>query len=299
MAVIIQNPSETCRYALEGLTQWSTRMIPTLFPFMILSSLMLYCGTDKQLGNFLKYFLSKAMPLNCYGYYAVFMGYLCGFPMGTKVVSELFQAKKLSKRDAEMLAGFCSNIGPAYFFGLIFPMLRFCGFNKKLPFLFGMYGIPFLYGIILCQYSRRKYESIDKIKPDSTEQSGETIATAGLFSRICMDNIQSMLLLGGYVTFINAMRSILDYFPLSGAANAIVSSMLEIIGGIPEIFQSDMQAKVKVFWIMTALSFQGISCMVQAISFLERAHLSISRYLLNKGIITAASLIYYALLLFF
>ena len=70
MAIILWNPTETCRYAFEGLTQWSTCMVPTLFPFMVLSSLMIYSGADKQLGKILSYILKPFLKLTDYGIYA-------------------------------------------------------------------------------------------------------------------------------------------------------------------------------------------------------------------------------------
>lgn len=294
MAVIIQNPVQTCHYALEGLTQWATRMIPTLFPFMILSSMMLCSGADRQFGSFFKHIFSALLPLNLYGYYAVFVGFVCGFPMGAKVVSELYQSGKLSRQEAHMLAGFCNNIGPAYFLGLVFPMLKGCGYKNAFPFLAGMYAIPLIYGILLSQYQKK--HSASTVQAPTLSAQKNTLP-AGLFSRICMDNIQSLLLLGGYVTFINALRVIFDYFPLSESGKAIAGGFLEIIGGIPAIYHTNLPAKSKAFWIMLVLSFNGISCMLQAVSFLERAKLSVLHYLIHKLILLCICTFYYALLL--
>ena len=120
MAFILYSPTRTCHYALEGLTQWATRMIPTLFPFMILSSLMICSGADEQLGKLLSKLWKIIIPIRAYGSYAIFIGFLCGFPMGAKVVSELYSARKLSRKEAQHLVGFCNNIGPAYFLGWYF-----------------------------------------------------------------------------------------------------------------------------------------------------------------------------------
>lgn len=100
MAFILYSPTRTCHYALEGLTQWATRMIPTLFPFMILSSLMICSGADEQLGKLLSKLWKIILPIRAYGSYAIFIGFLCGFPMGAKVVSELYSARKLSRKEA-------------------------------------------------------------------------------------------------------------------------------------------------------------------------------------------------------
>ena len=46
---------------------------------------------------------------------------------------------------------------------------------------------------------------------------------------------------------------------------------------------------------MVALSFNGISCLLQTISFLEKANLSVVNYILHKLIIFTISLFYYTL----
>lgn len=293
MAFILYSPTRTCHYALEGLTQWATRMIPTLFPFMILSSLMICSGADEQLGKLLSKLWKIIIPIRAYGSYAIFIGFLCGFPMGAKVVSELYSARKLSRKEAQHLVGFCNNIGPAYFLGLVFPLLCSLGYTNVLPFVFGMYGIPILYGIALCNLSKHDDDNTTRaslaiIKPEHS-------SAAGLFNAICMNNIESILLLGGYVTLINAMRSIFDCFPLSSNIKAVLSSFLEIIGGIPAVYHTSMPDTYKVFWIMVALSFNGISCLLQTISFLEKANLSVVNYILHKLIIFTVSLFYYTL----
>ncbi len=78
-------------------------MVPTLFPFMMISSIMVYSGADLELGRMLSIPLKRVYRYSTYGLYAIFMGFFCGFPMGAKVVSELCEHKKLSKEEAVSL----------------------------------------------------------------------------------------------------------------------------------------------------------------------------------------------------
>ena len=295
MATILWNPTETCHYAFEGLTQWSTRMVPTLFPFMVLSSLMVYSGADKQLGRILSYILKPFLKLSDYGIYAATMGFLCGFPMGAKVVSELYLNHKVTQREAQLLISFCNNIGPAYFLGLILPILHSLGYRNVMPFLFGMYGIPFIYGIILSHCCDKENETT--VIPRNQNNECNNSPAAEILSKVCMDNIQAILLLGGYVTFINAFRIIFECIPLTQNVIAVLGCFLEIISGIPNIYSSDLIPTDKVFWIMSCLSFNGLSCMLQAGSFLQKAKLSYWYYSLHKITITIISMIYYLFLL--
>ena len=299
LIMVLSQPSSTFQYAYSGLYQWAVKMVPTLFPFMMISSIMLYSGIDIELGRIISRLLSRVYRYSEYGLYAIFIGFLCGFPMGAKVVSELYENGKISRGEAESLLGFCNNIGPAYFLGIILPMLGECGFHNKLPFIFGMYGIPALYGIILSRiYYKRKNTANEQnnfVQPKPQSQTQPSLPS--LLKRACLENTQSLILLGGYITFTNAFRVSLDFLPLSDNAKAIMSSLIEIIGGVQTIYLTDMTNAVKVFCIMTALCFGGVSCFLQASCFLEGSKLSLADYLKHKIIITAVSGLYYLILL--
>ncbi len=295
LVLVLSRPGSTFQYAYSGLYQWAVKMVPTLFPFMMISSIMLYSGIDIELGRMAGLALKRIYHYSEYGLYAIFIGFLCGFPMGAKAVSELYENGKISKAEAQSLLGFCNNIGPAYFLGIILPMLSECGFSNKLMFIFGMYGIPAVYGIILSRIYIAKNKG-GRAEPNPVKTA--TLPAPSLPSvlkRACLENTQSLILLGGYITFTNTFRVSLDFLPLSPSAKAVISSFIEIIGGVQAVYTTDLTNKVKVLCIMTALCFSGISCFLQTSCFLESAKLSISNYLKHKIIITAISAAYYTL----
>lgn len=273
-------------------------MVPTLFPFMMISSIMVYSGADLELGRILSIPLKRIYKYSTYGLYAIFMGFFCGFPMGAKVVSELCENNKLSKEEAISLLGFCNNIGPAYFLGIIIPILHACGYQNTLPFLFGMYGIPAIYGI----FSSRRFTKLqsDNVLHEKaqTDITREHLSLTNCLKRACAENTQSLIMLGGYITFTNAFRIFLDFFHLSDNVKRILSSFLEIMGGVQTVYTSSLMPPYKILWIMTALCFSGISCLIQTSSFLEKVHLPLAAYIKNKIIITLISFGYYALVLY-
>jgi hypothetical protein len=46
-------------------------------------------------------------------------GMLAGYPVGVKMLCELYSAERISKRRAELLSGLCFGAGPAFIFGFI------------------------------------------------------------------------------------------------------------------------------------------------------------------------------------
>ncbi len=297
--IILSNPDATFRYAYEGLYQWAAKMVPTLFPFMMISSIMVYSGADLELGHMLTRILKKIYRYSSYGLYAIFMGFFCGFPMGAKVVSDLLEKNKLNKSEANTLLAFCNNIGPAYFMGIIIPILHECGYHNTILFVFGMYGIPAVYGAVLgyLHASRNRLAKIQYSDSINPSQGAPALSLASTLKKSCIDNTQALIVLGGYITFTNAFRILLDFMPLSGNHKNILSSFLEIIGGVQAIYTTTLLPSQKVFWIMTALCFGGVSCIMQTSSFLEKSGLSIGHYLKHKFIITVISAAYYLLII--
>lgn len=118
----------------------------------------------------------KIYKYSSFGLYAIFMGFFCGFPMGAKVVSELYGNDKISKSEANTLLAFCNNIGPAYFVGIIIPILHECGYQNTLPFVFGMYGIPAVYGIVM-GFLHTDHHASNEIKPQSAQPHSSLAAT--------------------------------------------------------------------------------------------------------------------------
>lgn len=288
-------PESTIGYAYQGLTQWATRMVPTLFPFMMISSMMIHTGVDTYLTKLLKPFLKPWFACSSNGLYAIFMGFLCGFPMGAKATCDLLKNKKISKSEAEYLLAFCNNIGPTYFMGIAFPLLAQCGYHNKVLWLFGLYGIPLLYGSFLGKIIKTSESEINTISNSSEKKVQVPITTA--LRLACLNSIQSILLLGGYVTFVNAFRVIPDILNLSSYTSSVVGGFLEIVYGLPGIYYNiQIPAPCKAFWIMVSLSFSGICCMLQTSSIIEE-ELSMKKYVFHKIIITAISVVYYYIIL--
>ena len=213
--------------------------------------------------------------------------------MGARATCDLRKNRKISKSEAEYLLAFCNNIGPTYFLGIVFPILEFIGYHNKFLLLFGVYGIPLIYGIFLGKIKQNSDLSVQFLAENDNESVAPLPVTAAL-RLACINSIQSILLLGGYVTFVNAFRAIPELLHFSDIAKSISGVFLEIVYGIPELFNNEaLSSKWMAFYIMTAVSFNGICCMLQTSSITLEEGLSIKKYIFHKIIITSIAAIYY------
>ena len=130
-------PSISLEYASMGLQLWFNKMIPTLLPFMILSSIMIQLQINTTFMRIFEPILYPIFHVNKQCLYAIFIGFLCGFPMGAKTCQELYELKKITKAEAEYLLSFNNNIGPVYFVSFVLATLQI---KEKWIFLFGKIG---------------------------------------------------------------------------------------------------------------------------------------------------------------
>ena len=279
---ILTHSKLSLAYALLGLQLWFEKMIPALLPFMILSGIMIRMKLTLGFSKILYPMLRPVYKVSHNGCYAMFMGFLCGFPMGAKTIADLVRRNMLSIREAEYLLAFCNNIGPVYFCSFVLPLL-----NRQLilPYVFGMYGIPLFYGWLLRLWivpfppneslSIESSQKIPSVIPNLLYETDDAINAS----------VQSILSLGGYMILFNLLNLIphilIDTTPL------LLAPVLEITGGL------QLSEGKNPLYLLILLSFGGLSCMAQTYSCIQGTTLSIGKYLVHKVVLTLFTALFY------
>ena len=292
-AVILLFPAHCLSFALKGLNLWFERMIPTLFPFMVLSGIIIRMDLTDAFVKMLNPILGGLFRIRPACVYGMLVGFLCGFPMGAHVAAQLYEQGQISKAEAAYLLSFCNNIGPVYFLSFVMPVLSL---EKPAPFLFGMYGLPFLYGLLL-RYTVFK-EEIDACTGRKLPARGQTSLLSAMDESV-FSALSGIARLGGYMVFFNLLFILpvlaAGIFSLSEKTAALftggVSCLLEITGGIHLVGNS------APYLVLCILPFGGLSCIAQTYSMIKNTDLSITEYVMHKMILTAATVLYYLLIL--
>ena len=116
--------------AAAGLLLWYSAVVPALFPFMVLSSILSASGGISWLMQpFTVVF--RFCGLSADGWYVLLTGLLCGCPMGAKTCADFLAERRLSSSEAKFLFALCNHPSPMFLAGL--PLsCRF--FALSLPF---------------------------------------------------------------------------------------------------------------------------------------------------------------------
>lgn len=299
--LLLRFPVLSLQYAATGLNLWFQKMIPTLLPFMILSGILIRMNLTEGVVRLIHPLLRFLFCTSPNGSYTLIMGFLCGFPMGARIIGELYGSGKLSRWEAERLLAFSNNIGPIYFLSFAMPML---GIKKTAgPFLI-MYGLPLLYGFMLMRVLphfrwKRKTIMTDMVNYSQAAQtlqaSGRTIKTSPPSLLTALDDavlsgLFGIAKLGGYMVFFNLLNILFVPFSrLSPMIPGLYNTILEITSGIDRCGQSFP------YTVLILLPFGGFSCIGQTYSMICHTDLSIRPYVVHKLIQTALTAFCYAL----
>ncbi len=114
MLLLIFDSKTALLGASEGVSLCIRTVIPTMFPFFVLSYLL-----TQSAEGFSAVFLRKLcrLPQGTEGILVV--GLLGGYPVGAKAVADRYRAGALSEVQAKRMLGFCSNCGPSFLFGIV------------------------------------------------------------------------------------------------------------------------------------------------------------------------------------
>ncbi len=233
-------------------------LIPSLFPAMILSRVILsYTPAPILPGAGL---FSKLFKLPRVGFFAFLMGSLCGFPVGAKIVNELFLSGELSDEEARRLLAFSNNTGPA------FPVSAVG---------IGLYGSAGL-GILL--YLTQIFSALlfgllsARGKPHPTEKHvTEQKRKGASLPDIIGDATLSMLTLTGTVVAFSSFSVFLTFlFPKP--LIPMLYAFLEI--GNAVFSASAFPARIGLPLTAFALSFSGLSVHLQSAAMLKGTSLS-------------------------
>ena len=93
-------PARTFFYACEGVNLWFHTILPSLLPFLILTSLLLETGAARRISARAEVFFQTVFGLSPAGFYALFLGLFCGFPMGARITAQLYEAEEIDRNEA-------------------------------------------------------------------------------------------------------------------------------------------------------------------------------------------------------
>lgn len=282
---LFRYPEAAAKAAKEGLRLCGELIIPSLFPFFVLSGLTVSLGLATQLGRLVSPVMGPLFHQSGAGASALVLGLLGGYPVGAKTACELYRQGVCDREQARHLLAFCNNSGPAFVLGgvgaAVFHSVRtgilLMGIQALSACLTGLLLRPGRRPVLSAHTVENAPKHFTRCLTESVRQSAS--ATFFICAYVILFNILIQLLrCSGLLV---SMECLLTWFrcPVSWQT-PLVTGMWELANGISSLHRTP-DAIVPASFL---LSWGGLSVHLQTLSLLHRQNLASGPYLLGKAL---------------
>ncbi|MGE4276887.1 MAG: nucleoside recognition domain-containing protein [Lawsonibacter sp.] len=292
MALVIW-PRQAMEAMRDGLALCGNVIIPSLFPFFVLSSMVVDLGMSRYLGKLLEPIMAPLFRVNGSCATALALGFVGGYPVGARTAISLYQSGQCSRTEAERMLAFCNNCGPAFILGVVGAGVFSSGAIGLLLYL-GHISASLLIGLLFRFYKPGE-------GPRSKWKAGAQFQTASLpvaFTRSVTGAFQSTLNICAFILFftvairiltisgfLTTLASLLSCLlaPLGLSeiwAERLLTGILEVSSGVSSLTDGALSGRLSMAAFM--LGWAGVSVHCQVMAFLGDSGLSLRTYVVGK-----------------
>ncbi len=253
--------------ACRSLILCGTTLIPSIFPYMVATNLLISCDFDKTVKRLIERPFRRIFHINGSLASAYIIGSLAGYPQGAAAITAIYEKGGCSKKEAEHALTFCNNTGPAFIIAGIGGMLKSTEAGVKLFLVQSL--IALLYAII----TRPKDTSY--APADNCGKSCEI--GFDIIPRAVTQSVLPMLNICGFVILFGTACSFITELPVSETAKATLLSVLELTNATDLIVRTGLGTHFLAFSVV----WSGICVHMQTYSIVKN-HFSMRKYILGK-----------------
>ena len=247
-------------------------VVPSLFPYMVISSLIISSGAADYLGILARP-VTKILRLpRCCGT-AFVLGALCGFPIGALSAVSLYDGGNITKSQCERLIAVSNNTGPAFIIGVVG-----AAFWKSRAFGVMLYTAQIISAVIstvIIFWGRN--DNNDTKCPIQTIPPQRKRSIADDITRAITSSAQNILAVCGYVVFFSVVVGLasdaLDAVGAPKSMGLIISSFTEFTAG--SRYAASFGGTIGMAAAGFAIGWSGLSVFFQSSVFTSKSGLSL------------------------
>lgn len=284
-------PEKYSKSTYSGVLLWAVAVMPSLLPYFFLTAILTKTNCLSKITYNLTPLSKKLFRLKGISFYAFFMSVLSGYPVGSKITSDLYQNGLIGEGEAKRLSLLASTSGPLFIIGAVGANMFF---DKRVGFI--LYIAHVLSAIFTSLIFRNKFEP-----PTLNDYAHFYEKSDNALYECVYSSVISVLIVGGFVSVFFVISEILSDFyilypitkllsliltPFSASGNeaeALSIGLIEFTKG------AKMLAGLGVTPLTVSLAnfiitFGGISAIMQSLAFLKNAKVSAKFFILGKFI---------------
>ncbi len=301
----ILSESETIMNAVSfSFNIWITNVFPSLFPFFVLSEILMNYGFIELIGELFKPLFEKLFKINGNAAFVFIMSLISGFPSNAKYTRELYLQNKLTAKEATKILMFSHFSNPLFILGAI--SITFLN-DKRLGIIIMIshYLSNIIIGLIFRNYNpgkvtNDKFSLKNAIMQMHYKRINNNKRFGAIITNSLVNSINTLLLILGVITTFLIITTIIDNnFHLSLLNKSLISGFLEMTQGLKHVSLLNTLSEYKAILICMIISFGGLSVHTQILSIISDTEIKYKPFLLARIIhVIISSTICYLLVIF-
>ncbi len=254
LGVLVSLPKACAEGISSGLESSAKILVPSLFPFMMLSSFIIRSGayecTEKVFSPLAKIF---GLPKSAVS--GVVLSFIGGFPVGARCVKLLYESGEISEKQAERMMKFCVCSGASFLITAI-GTIMLNNVTAGIILYVSQIVSGIILGIVSGIFSKRENESkISQKKPESMD-------IMQVFIVSCSDGAGAIVELTALVSIFSMLINVAVTL---GADNYFLTSIIEVTTACQEIVEKGCP-----LWALSfAVGYGGLCVHLQIFSLLK------------------------------
>lgn len=321
-ALMVAYPKASWDASVRGLAIWWDVLFPSLFPFFVLSEILLGFGIVHFLGKLLDPLMKPLFRIPGNGGFVLAMGFAAGYPVSAKLTTKLREQGLISRIEGERLVAFTTTSDPIFLIGAV--SIGFFGNPQLAGALAAVhYGSAIMLGLLMRFYGTRQElcQNIAAGIPTAPASSAPSFSLrravramheariqdgrslGELLRHAVVSSLQLMTIVGGLVVFFSvvlevltasqvmntlyeALRMLLPLLSLpDGLAEPLVGGLFEVtLGSKASAAPAEIPLYFKAASAAFILSWSGLSVHAQVASILNGADLRYLPFLAARAI---------------
>ena len=267
---IIIYPERYISCCLQGFVMWAECVLPSLFPFMVITLIMIKSGFAEKASLPLKK-ITGIFNLPPSAAVCLIISVCSGYPAGAKSLLEFYESGCLSRKDVKKLSALCSTSGPLFIIGSV--GVRMLGDKSAgWKILLAHFLSVIIIALILSLFSKREQNKELKRAPvnnnllyDSFYGAVISVAVAGGF--IAFFSVTARIL--SDFNFLIVFEKLISLFTDGQSAKAASLGLVEATLGCREL--SAAAGKLTLPLAGFLITFGGVSIILQQLAYLQKA----------------------------
>ncbi|NEW08417.1 sporulation integral membrane protein YlbJ [Paenibacillus sp. SYP-B3998] len=296
-------PDDGLNAALRGVSIWWDVLFPALFPFFVISEVLLGFGIVHFFGTLLDPMMRPVFRIPGIGGFVMAMGFAAGYPVGARLTSQLWDQKLVNREEGERLVAFTTSSDPIFLIGAV-SIGFFHDASLAIILAIAHYGGSVLIGLIMRFHGRKSIPTLHTAPSKGliwkrafhamhTARLSDGRAIGALLSQSILQSLSLIFVVGGLVVFFSVVLEVLTAAKAMNLMYVLIQSILQVTGLPNELSQAVMNGLFEVTLGVKAagssaaslvlsnkvaiaafiLSWGGLSVHAQVVSLLSQTNL--------------------------